>query len=53
MPLFPFPVRAGQVIDVQVDLTANHKGSFTFKMCANNNINRDSGQHCFDRYLPI
>lgn len=42
--------RAGQVIDVQVDLTANHKGSFTFKMCANNNINRDSGQHCFDRH---
>merc|ERR1712001_85385 len=39
--------RVGQIIDVQVDVTANHKGTFIFKMCANNNINRDSGQHCF------
>ena len=41
--------RVGQIIDVQVDVTANHKGTFIFRLCANNNIAQDSDQSCFDR----
>ena len=29
--------RPGENIDVEVDVTANHMGYFTFKLCANNN----------------
>ncbi len=39
----------GQVIDVTVDVTANHKGYFVFKMCANNDVNQDPIQECFDK----
>ena len=45
--------KIGQVIDVQVDVTANHKGNFQFKLCPNNNILQDSDQSCFDRYASI
>ena len=41
--------RMGQVIDVEIDVSANHKGSFIFKLCRNNNIAKDSSQRCFDR----
>ena len=30
-------------------MTANHKGYFTFKLCANNNTEQDPGQSCFDQ----
>ena len=36
---------------VQVDVTANHKGFFTFKLCANNNTQQDPRQQCFDQNL--
>lgn len=38
----------GDVIDVTVQVTANHRGSFTFKLCANNNPGQDPTQECFD-----
>ena len=41
--------RIGQVIDVDIDISANHRGSFIFKLCVNNNVRRDAGQRCFDR----
>ena len=41
---------AGQTITATVQLTANHAGSFTFKLCANNNANQDPTQECFDRH---
>ena len=39
----------GQDIVVKVDVTANHKGFFTFKLCANNNTDQDPRQECFDQ----
>lgn len=30
-------------------MTANHKGFFTFKLCANNNTEQDPRQSCFDQ----
>ena len=40
----------GQVIDIDVKITTNHKGWFEFKLCENNNIHQDSDQSCFDKY---
>ena len=45
--------RVGQVIDVEIDISANHKGSFIFKLCRNNNIDRDKDQRCFDRWVTL
>jgi len=41
--------RVGEMMEVEIDLSANHRGSFTFKLCQNNNVRRDSHQRCFDR----
>ena len=41
---------SGESIKVVVDVTANHYGYFTFKLCPNNNILQDPTQECFDRY---
>ena len=41
--------RPGQDIVVKIDVTANHKGYFVFKLCANNNTVQDPGQDCFDQ----
>ena len=41
--------RAGDVIDVTVDLTANHGGYFEFRLCAIKGQNRFETQDCFDR----
>ncbi|TRY70449.1 hypothetical protein TCAL_02381 [Tigriopus californicus] len=38
----------GDDINVEVDVTANHKGHFVFKLCANNNLFSDPNQDCFD-----
>ena len=43
--------RVGETMEVEIDLSANHRGSFTFKLCQNNNVRRDSHQRCFDRYV--
>jgi len=34
----------GEEISVSVLVTANHKGYFTFRLCRNNNVNRDPDQ---------
>jgi len=41
----------GQVIDVQVRITANHKGWVEFRLCENNNPKKDKTQECFDKHL--
>lgn len=41
---------AGQEIDVEVELTANHYGNFEFKLCPNNNMYVEATQECFDEY---
>ena len=38
----------GDIIDISIDVTSNHKGYFVFKMCANDNIMQDPDQECFD-----
>ena len=42
--------QSGGVIDVNVQVTANHKGYFLFKLCPNNNIGQDPYQECFDKF---
>ena len=37
----------GQLIDVKVKLIANHKGFFTFALCAHNNPNTSPDRSCF------
>ena len=41
---------AEQEVQVTVQITANHKGYFEFKLCPNNNIHQDPQQDCFDRW---
>jgi len=43
--------RQGSIIPVVLDITANHQGHFTFKLCPNNDIWQDPGQECFDSYV--
>jgi len=40
---------AGQVIPIQIEITANHWGHFEFKLCANNDVTQDPTQECFDK----
>jgi len=41
----------GQVIDIEVQITKNHKGWFEFRLCENNDIKKDKSQTCFDQHL--
>jgi len=41
----------GSKIEVAVQLTTNHRGFFTFRLCPNNNVNQDPTQECFDQYV--
>ncbi|XP_029710470.1 uncharacterized protein LOC115255700 [Aedes albopictus] len=41
---------AGQEIDVEIELTANHMGRFELFLCPNNNPYYEATQDCFDRY---
>jgi len=41
----------GSWIDVFVDITTNHLGFFTFRICPNNDIKQDPEQDCFDKYV--
>ncbi|CAG4913061.1 unnamed protein product [Colias eurytheme] len=40
----------GQEIEVEIELTANHLGTFVMKLCPNNNPKQEATQECFDRY---
>ncbi|XP_057379317.1 uncharacterized protein LOC130701377 [Daphnia carinata] len=40
----------GQTIPVKIEITAKHKGYYTFKLCPNNNVLKDPPQECFDRF---
>ncbi|PVD29345.1 hypothetical protein C0Q70_11943 [Pomacea canaliculata] len=39
------------VINVTVDITANHMGYFTFKLCPNNNFEKEATQTCLDSFV--
>ena len=39
-----------QVIDVDIDLVAHHKGFFAFKLCPQNNPTETVLASCFDKY---
>ncbi|KAK7476987.1 hypothetical protein BaRGS_00031763, partial [Batillaria attramentaria] len=41
----------GQVMDVRVDITANHKGWFEFRLCPHNDPSTPITQQCLDQYL--
>ncbi|XP_050428452.1 uncharacterized protein LOC126838232 [Adelges cooleyi] len=41
---------SGQTIDVEIELTANHKGRFEMYLCPNNNPRYEASQSCLDRY---
>jgi len=41
---------AGQEMEVEVELTANHYGRFEIFLCPNNNAYFEATQECFDRY---
>ncbi|XP_076458575.1 uncharacterized protein LOC143292274 [Babylonia areolata] len=43
--------RVGQVIEVYVQLTANHKGYFEFRLCQHENPLTNITQECLDRHL--
>ncbi|XP_052081951.1 uncharacterized protein LOC127719748 [Mytilus californianus] len=41
----------GQVIDISVEITANHKGWFEFRLCPNNDVKKPATHACLDKYL--
>ncbi|XP_035908651.1 uncharacterized protein LOC118510647 [Anopheles stephensi] len=41
---------AGQEVEVEIELTANHMGRFELYLCPNNNPQAEATQECFDRY---
>jgi hypothetical protein len=41
---------AGQKIEVEIELTANHLGWFELRLCPNNNPKVEAKQRCFDKY---
>lgn len=44
---------SGQELEVEIELTANHYGSFFLKLCPNNNPRSEATQECFDKYPLI
>ena len=40
-----------QILDIDVELTANHIGYFEFRICPNNDPKKVATQECLDRYL--
>ena len=40
----------GQIITVDVELTANHHGHMTFKLCRNNNFHKAITNECLDKH---
>ncbi|XKL59299.1 hypothetical protein PGB90_000315 [Kerria lacca] len=41
---------SGQVIDIIIELTSNHRGRFELYLCPNNNPKYEATQSCFDKY---
>ena len=41
----------GSVITIRVELTANHRGYFEFRLCPVNDLKNDATQECLDRYV--
>ena len=41
--------QTGDAMNITVEVTANHKGYFTFRMCPVEIQNQDPDQECFDR----
>ncbi|XP_069122394.1 uncharacterized protein [Argopecten irradians] len=41
----------GQVIDIDVQVTANHLGWFEFRVCPNNNVKKAATQECLDQHV--
>jgi len=41
----------GQMIDIEVELTAYHQGYFEFRLCPHNTRRRPAQQACFDQHL--
>jgi len=42
--------RQNSIIRIKVELTANHKGYFEFRLCPNNNAKKVVSQKCLDRH---
>jgi len=45
--------KSGQDINVKIRITSNHKGWVEFRLCENNDINKDKDQKCFDEHLLL
>ncbi|KAG8227863.1 hypothetical protein J437_LFUL008656 [Ladona fulva] len=43
--------KIGATVPIRVELTANHKGYFEFRLCPQNNHRKEATQACLDRYL--
>ncbi|XP_041374514.1 uncharacterized protein LOC121387457 [Gigantopelta aegis] len=43
--------KQGQIINVTIDVTANHRGYFEFRICPNNDPEKSVTQKCLDQYL--
>ena len=39
----------GSTVAVAVEVTANHKGYFMFRLCPNNDVTQDPEQDCFEQ----
>ncbi|XP_041375005.1 uncharacterized protein LOC121387844 [Gigantopelta aegis] len=42
---------SGQVIDIQIQITANHLGWFEFRLCSNNNPKKAVTHECLNKHL--
>ena len=40
-------------MDVEIQVTTNHHGWFEFRICENNDIDKDKDQSCFDKYASF
>lgn len=43
--------RVGSVFTIRVELTANHRGHFEFRLCPNNAPKKVATQQCLDKYV--
>lgn len=43
--------KTGQPVIIRVELTANHRGYFEFRLCPNNAPKRVASQECLDKYV--